>query len=66
MSKELQISINMLQKILDSGDNTTIEAFNDIYEISNGNKKIILQHLKAVYNIFGVAIKELENAGDDE
>lgn len=60
MSNELKTSINLLCYILGGNHEPTIDAIADLYEIQNGNKKIILEHLKAIYKIFGKAIEELE------
>lgn len=60
MSNELQISIHFLELILQNGENCTAQGLSELFEIKNGNKKIILEHLKAVSNIINRAIKELE------
>ena len=60
MSNELKTSINLLCYILGGNQEPTINAIADLYEIQNGNKKIILKHLKAIHKIFGKAIDELE------
>ncbi len=57
---ELNVAISLLDKIL-GGENTTAEALSELYEIKNGNKKIILEHLKAIVSIFSKAIDYLEN-----
>lgn len=60
MSNELKTSINLLCNILGGNQEPTIYALADLYEIQNGNKKILLEHLKAIHKIFGRAIEELE------
>lgn len=60
MSDELQISIHFLELILQNNGNITENGLFDLFEIKNGNKKVILKHLKAIHNILGRAIKELE------
>lgn len=37
-----------------------IESVNAVYEIKNGNKEILLEHVKALRNIFDMAVKEIE------
>lgn len=60
MSDDLQLSIYFLECILQNNENFTVRGLSDLYEIKNGNKKVILEHLKAVSNIINRAIKELE------
>lgn len=60
MSDELQTSIHFLDLILQNDGNITAEGLAELFEIKNGNKKVILKHLKAIHNIIGRAIKELE------
>lgn len=60
MSDELQLSIHFLECILQNNKNFTVGGLTDLYEIKHGNKKVILEHLKAVSNIINRAIKELE------
>lgn len=57
---ELNIAISFLDKVLGS-ENTTAEALSELYEIKHGNKKVILEHLKAIVSIFSKAIDYLEN-----
>ena len=59
MDENLKTSIRLLTTILSTGQN--IESLNDLYEISVGNKEIILSHLEALYSIFGKAIKEIKS-----
>lgn len=61
MSNEVDVAINFLISILNNQDNYTPEGISELYEIRNGNKKVILEHLQAIYNIVGRAIRELEN-----
>lgn len=60
MSDDLQLSIHFLECILQNNENFTVQGLTDLYEIKHGNKKVILEHLKAVSNIINRAIKELE------
>jgi hypothetical protein len=63
MSDDLQLSIHFLECILQNGENCTAQGLSELFEIKNGNKKIILKHLKAITNIMSRAINELE--GDE-
>lgn len=60
MSDDLQLSIHFLECILQNNENFTVRGLRELYEIKSGNKKAILEHLKAVRNIINRAIKELE------
>lgn len=35
-------------------------ALNDLYEMANGNKQILLGHIEALRDIFDMAIKEIK------
>ena len=39
----------------------TLESVSAMYEIANGNDDILLDHVKALKNIFEKAIEEIEN-----
>lgn len=65
MSDELQISIHFLELILQNDENCTAVGLSELFEIKNGNKKIILKHLKAITNIMSRAINELEGENND-
>ena len=41
-------------------------SFYEMYEINNGNDEILLEHIKALHNIFGKAIKEMEDQNGKE
>ena len=43
----------------------TIDVINSVYEIKNGNKGELKEHIKAIKNIMSKALKELES-GDKE
>lgn len=60
MSNEVDVAIHFLECILGNKGEPTINAIADLYEIHNGNKKVILEHLQAIYNIIGHAIQEIE------
>lgn len=54
-----EVAKNFIKIILTAGG--TIDAISDLYEISVGNKKVLLEHAKALRDIFDKAVKELEN-----
>ena len=54
------VSIHFLRLILMNGGEYTSDGLSDLYEIENGNKKVILEHLKAIYSIIGQGIQEIE------
>lgn len=60
--EELKISINFIEKIL-GGSDISLEAMSELYEIKNGNKKVIYEHLIAINDIISKAIKYLESKG---
>ena len=43
------------------GTSLTPLGMNDIYEIRGGNDELLLEHIKALRNIFEAAIKEIED-----
>lgn len=65
MSDELQASIHFLELILQNDGNITKNGLFDLFEIKNGNKKITLEHLKAITNIMNRAINELEGGNNE-
>ena len=60
--EELKVSINFIDKIL-GGSDASPEAISELYEIHNGNKKVIYEHLITINNIISKAIKYLESKG---
>lgn len=50
--------------ILSYGEPTT-EGINELYKIKNGDKKVLLEHLKAINSITGDAIKLLGGKKDE-
>lgn len=54
-----EVAKNFINIILSAGG--TIDAISDMYEINAGDKKVLLEHAKALRNIFDKAIEELEN-----
>lgn len=60
MSKELELSIHFLDLILGNNGKATAEGMCELFEIQQGNKEVIKQHLKAITNIMSKALEELE------
>ena len=58
MSKELMISKDVIIAYLGYALKAT--NINEIYEIQSGNKEVLYEHIKALYNIFGKAKDDLE------
>ena len=46
--------------ILRNDGDITIEGLNDMFEIQNGNKDVLVEHIKAIRNIMNKALEELE------
>ncbi len=46
-------------------ENLTVNDFYEIYQINSGDKKLLLEHLKTLYEIFGNAIEFLEKNNKD-
>lgn len=44
----------------------TIDTINSIYEIKNGNKGELKEHIKAIKNIMSKALKEIEGSDSNE
>lgn len=63
MSRELKIAISFIISILSYGEPTS-DSMSELLEIKSGNKKVILEHLKAINLITSKAIEEIENKGD--
>lgn len=64
MNKE--IAISLIIKILQNNGNPTSEAIYDLLEIQSGNKKVIIEHIKAIKNIMNKALEELEGSDSNE
>lgn len=54
----VKVATNFVLAILNYGEPTS-EALIEIYKINSGNKKVLLEHLKAINSITGKAIKVL-------
>lgn len=59
--EELSVAIHFLELILGNNGNATIDGLADLYKIKSGNKKVILEHLKAINSIINDAIDYLES-----
>ena len=66
MSEYVKIAISLVIKILQNNDNPTNEGLHEIFEIQRGNKKIIIEHMKAIRDIMDKALKELEGSDSNE
>lgn len=58
MNKYIEISKMFVFSILNA--NPTTDGIADIFEINQGDTKLLLKHLKAITSIMNKAIKELE------
>ena len=54
----VQTAFGFVRAILSYGE-PSVEALAELLEIKSGNKKILLEHLKAINNIISDAIKIL-------
>ena len=63
MTREVETAKNIICTFLGTGENA--DSLYDLYEINRGNKKMLLEHVKALASIFSVAyadlLKEVEN-----
>ena len=59
MNKYIEISKMFVFNILNA--NPTADGIADIYEISQGDTELLLEHLKAITSIMNNAINELES-----
>lgn len=66
MSEYVKIAISLVIKILQNNSEPTNEGIYIIYEIQQGNKKIIVEHIKAIKNIMNKALEELEGSDSNE
>ena len=57
----VEVATNFVKTILEK--NINMYSLNDLYEISLGNKDVLLDHLKAISNII---MKAIEILGDKE
>lgn len=66
MSEYVKIAISFIIKILQNNDNPTSESIYDLLEVQSGNKKVIIEHIKAIRNIMDKALEELEGRDNNE
>jgi len=66
MSEYVKTAISLIIRILQNNDNPTSEGLYDLFEIQRGNKKIIIEHIKAIRNIMNKALEELEGSDSNE
>lgn len=66
MSEYVKTAVSLVIKILQNDRNPTSDALYEIFKIQNGNKKIIIEHIKAIKNIMNKALEELERGRDSD
>ena len=64
MSREVVISKNVIIAYL--GNYIKPDNVYAMYEIKNGNKELLYEHINALYNIFGKAKDDLEKEFENE
>lgn len=68
MTREVETATRIITTFLETGCNA--ESMYDLYEIKHGNKKMLLEHTKALASIFSVAyadlLKEVKNDNKTE
>lgn len=62
--KIISTAYSFVISILSYGE-STVEGINELYKIKNGDKKLLLEHLKAINSIIGDAIKLLGGKKDE-
>ena len=60
----IEVATNFIVSILKQ--NLNADSLNAIYEIKQGNKEMLLEHLKAIDSIVGNAIEIIENKDGSE
>ena len=58
----VKTAISLIIKILQNNDNPTREAIYELLEIQNGNKDVLIEHIKAIKNIMNKALEELQGS----
>lgn len=58
MNKELDVAKSIIINNLNT--KLSMESLGSLYEIANGNKEVLLAHIKACSNIFNKAKEQLE------
>ena len=68
MTREVETAKRVITTFLGAGENA--DSLYDLMEIRGGNKKLLLEHIKALASIFSVAyadlLKEVENDNKTE
>ena len=67
--KHKELAKNVITAYLSKNGDFTTDGFLVMYEINSGNDELLLEHIKALRNIFDNAIKEMEgdnNGCNDE
>ena len=59
-SKEVKFARHCVITILDNGGQPTAEGIKEVFNIRFGGTDVLLEHLKALDEVFQKAIKELE------
>lgn len=62
MSDYVYVARDMVIKILSNHEEPTADGIYELFEIQSGSKKVLLEHLIAIRNIFSKAIEELESS----
>ena len=62
MNKYVEISKKFVCTILSNNAEPTTDGLAEILEIRMGNEELLLEHIKAINNIFNKAIEELERS----
>lgn len=66
MSEYVKIAISFITIILKNNSNPTSNAIYELFEIQSGNKKVIIEHIKAIRNIMDKPLEELEGSDIDD
>ena len=64
MNRELEVAKAIIITYLSS--NINYDSANDIFEINSNNKKVLLEHITAVKNIFTTAEEQLKQELESE
>ena len=61
MGGNTEIAKAIINAYIGNNGDFSAEGLFTLYEIQNGNKELLLEHVKALKNIFEKAIEEIEN-----
>ena len=61
MGRNTEIAKAIINAYIGQNGDFTAEGLFTLYEIQNGNNELLLEHVKALKNIFEKAIEEIEN-----